>query len=87
MEQKHCFFFQNKECEFFPCHKDVEERQFNCLFCYCPLYTLGNDCGGDPIFLENGRKDCSVCSLPHIADNCDYVLEQLEMVAERMSKN
>lgn len=31
-------FFQNKECEYFPCHKTENEEEFNCLFCYCPLY-------------------------------------------------
>ena len=34
-------FFQHRACEFFPCHKGVEEEQFSCLFCYCPLYALG----------------------------------------------
>ena len=37
-------FFQNKKCEYFPCHKGIPEEDFNCLFCYCPLYTLGK-CG------------------------------------------
>lgn len=36
MENSHRFF-ENKECRYFPCHKNLEE--FNCLFCYCPLYT------------------------------------------------
>ena len=40
-------FFQNRECRFFPCHKGVAEEEFNCLFCYCPLYTLGRKCGGN----------------------------------------
>lgn len=31
-------FFENKECEYYPCHKDMES--INCLFCYCPLYHL-----------------------------------------------
>ena len=40
-------FFQNRDCEFFPCHQGVRKEDFNCLFCYCPLYALGEDCGGD----------------------------------------
>lgn len=87
MEQKHFSFFQNKDCEYFPCHKGVAEQQFNCLFCYCPLYLLGKECGGNPFFLENGKKDCSTCSLPHVADNYAYVKERLERVVERMSRN
>lgn len=33
-------FFQNRACEYFPCHKGVADEDFNCLFCYCPLYLL-----------------------------------------------
>ena len=40
-------FFQNRECRYFPCHTGVPEEEFNCLFCYCPLYTLGRKCGGN----------------------------------------
>ena len=32
-QNKHYNFFQNKECEYFPCHKGVKEEDFNCLFC------------------------------------------------------
>ena len=35
-------FFQNRACEYFPCHKGVADEDFNCLFCYCPLYLLGD---------------------------------------------
>lgn len=87
MEKKHFSFFQNKDCEYFPCHEGVEEQQFNCLFCYCPLYTLGKECGGSPIFLRDGMKDCSTCAFPHTADNYVRVTEQLERVVERMKSN
>ena len=39
-------FFQNRACEYFPCHEGVAPEDFNCLFCYCPLYALGPTCGG-----------------------------------------
>ena len=39
-------FTQHRACEFFPCHKTGHPEDFNCLFCYCPLYTLGERCGG-----------------------------------------
>ena len=32
-EGKHYAFFQNRECEFFPCHKGADPENFNCLFC------------------------------------------------------
>ena len=47
-------FISHRECEFFPCHKVENDEDFNCLFCYCPLYALGDRCGGDFVYLENG---------------------------------
>ena len=40
-EGKHFAFYTNKECEYYPCHPVPEGTEFNCLFCYCPLYMLG----------------------------------------------
>jgi len=59
-------FFQNLTCEYFPCHPIAEEKrgEFNCLFCFCPLYGMP-DCGGSYKPLANGWKDCSACTLPH----------------------
>ena len=42
MEEKHYDFFQNKLCEFYPCHPGADPETFSCLFCYCPLYALGD---------------------------------------------
>ena len=70
-------FFENRECGYFPCHKGLDE--FNCLFCYCPLYTV-EDCPGNPVYLEsNGRKikDCTDCTFPHQAENYDRVISLL----------
>lgn len=67
-------FFQNRECEYFPCHKTENVNKFNCLFCYCPLYGR-SDCGGKYVILENGIKDCSNCLLPHY--NYDYIIRKL----------
>ena len=49
---------------------------FNCLFCYCPLYHL-EDCGGNYTFTQKGVKDCSDCTLPHKANNYDYIIRKL----------
>jgi len=58
--------FTNTACPFYPCHPGVE-REFNCLFCYCPL--IAYECPGpySVITDRNGlkRKDCSACTLPH----------------------
>ena len=52
-------FFQHTQCEFFPCHKTAKPEDFNCLFCYCPLYALGDKCGGNFKWGLGGLKDCS----------------------------
>lgn len=75
-ETKNYSFFQNRACEYFPCHKIVKEENFNCLFCYCPLYALGRKCGGNFTYSENGFKDCSGCSFPHRRENYERVLER-----------
>lgn len=71
-------FFQNAACEYFPCHKIRDEKQFNCLFCYCPLYLLGKNCGGNLSYTKNGIKNCSDCTIPHIRDNYDLVIAKLK---------
>lgn len=61
-------FFTNRSCEYFPCHEGVDESEFNCMFCYCPLYTLGPECGGNFSYTERGRKNCKNCAIPHVGD-------------------
>lgn len=77
-------FVQNKKCEYFPCHKKVKEENFNCLFCFCPLYMLGDKCGGNYI-LNNGIKDCSNCIIPHSEGGYDYIMEKMEEVVKKAS--
>ena len=57
-------FFQNRNCEYFPCHEVEDADCFSCLFCFCPLYRM-EKCGGKYQILSNGVKDCSECTLPH----------------------
>ena len=71
-------FFQNRTCEFFPCHKTEETEDFNCLFCFCPLYAKGKECGGNCSYTENGVKDCSKCLFPHKKGNYDNVISKLQ---------
>jgi Zn-finger protein len=79
-------FFNHKECEFFPCHKTDDKENFNCLFCYCPLYILGDGCGGNPKYTEEGIKDCSGCTLPHDRENYGYVTGRFRDIAEKMKR-
>ena len=79
-------FFCNKECECFPCHKGIAEEDFNCLFCYCPLYALGDKCGGNFTYTSKGVKDCTHCTLPHRRSSYGYIIEQFPKVAELAKK-
>ena len=77
-------FVQNRACEFFPCHKGVAEEEFNCLFCCCPLYALGGECGGDFVVLENGVKSCENCTIPHGDKGYAYVNDKFKLITERI---
>lgn len=83
---EHYKFFQNRQCEYFPCHQGAEESTFNCLFCYCPLYALGNQCGGNCSYTKNGIKDCSACIRPHVQNNYDEILSRMGDVMELVKK-
>ena len=54
-------FFSHRQCEY-----------FHCLFCYCPLYALGEDCGGNFTYYK-GVKDCTDCLIPHSRNAYDYI--------------
>lgn len=79
-------YFCNRECEYFPCHKNADENNFNCLFCYCPLYVLGDDCGGEFKYTKSGKKDCSLCMYPHRAENYEEITGRFQEIAARMKK-
>ena len=72
-----CRYFKNDSCEFFPCHP--LDGDFNCLFCYCPLYFL-DECPGNFYMKEDGEKRikvCTDCVFPHIPENYGEMMEIL----------
>ena len=87
MDTKHYAFFQNRECEYFPCHKGIDPEEFNCLFCYCPLYPLGKQCGGNFRYTEKGIKDCTNCLIPHDPENYDLIIHRFSEIAELAKKS
>lgn len=74
---EHYKFVQNGKCEYFPCHQGLEAEAFNCLFCYCPLYALGEGCGGAFSYTASGIKNCSACTLPHGPQGYDHVMSKM----------
>lgn len=82
-------FYRNLDCTYFPCHKVENEEEFNCMFCYCPLYLM-EDCGGNHED-KYGIKDCSKCLIPHRPKGYDYINEKFakyneEKVMERFNR-
>ncbi|WP_419005736.1 cysteine-rich small domain-containing protein [Collinsella stercoris] len=73
-------FFNHSACEFYPCH-DMPAEDLNCLFCFCPLYRLGEDCGGTFTYVNGADgariKDCSTCTVPHRRENYDCIIGRL----------
>ncbi len=83
---EHYKYVQNRQCEYFPCHQGADPEQFSCLFCYCPLYALGENCGGSFTYTGNGIKDCSKCLKPHRPENYGKIMEKLPQVMELAKK-
>ena len=79
-------FTQHTACEFFPCHKTAHPEDFNCLFCYCPLYALGDRCGGNFRYIGDGIKDCSGCLRPHRRESYPAICKQMSQVLELVKK-
>lgn len=79
-------FVQNQTCEYFPCHGGVNRQDFNCLFCYCPLYALGDRCGGNFRYTEKGIKDCSACLRPHRRENYQSICDSMSGILELAKK-
>ena len=79
-------FFLNLECEYLRCHKGADPARFSCIFCYCPLYALGDRCGGNFVYTDNGIKDCSQCLKPHRRENYAKIMDKMAEVLELAKK-
>jgi len=72
-------FFSNDECKYFPCHKAPAAEDFNCLFCFCPLYHMDDKCGGIFHYTENeNKKNCIDCHLPHMPEYYDVIISKMK---------
>ena len=81
-EQQGFCYFQNQACEFFPCHKVEDTEYFNCMMCFCPLYFLPEDCGGNYQLSPRGIRDCTNCTIPHERGGYGYIINRLEHILE-----
>lgn len=80
-------FFQHRECEYYPCHAGSDPETFSCLFCYCPLYCLGENCGGNYHYTQSGIKDCKDCLRPHRRENYESICNKMGDVLELVKKH
>ena len=81
--EKDELIFTHDACPYFPCHQLPSDITFNCVFCYCPLYALGPDCGGAFRYNEKGYKDCTYCTVMHEGSRgFDRVQELFPKLAE-----
>ena len=80
-------FFQHRTCEYFPCHAGADPETFSCLFCYCPLYCLGENCGGNFRYTSKGIKDCSACLVPHQRENYKKITAKMDQVLALVKKS
>ena len=73
-------FFANTDCRYFPCHEKADPENFNCLFCYCPLYLLGDQCGGNFEYIGKSKtiKCCTKCTFPHEPENYDTIIAKFK---------
>ena len=65
-------YFQNTACPYFPCHAKANRE----------LYALGDKCGGNFVYTENGVKDCSNCLVPHSKGGYPYIMENFHKISE-----
>lgn len=75
LDTAHFKGFQNKSCEFWPCHSEAEMDGMGCMSCYCPLYFIA--CPGNYTRLPDGRKDCSQCTIIHRKGGWDIVQQYM----------
>jgi Zn-finger protein len=74
-KEQHHTFFENRQCEFFPCHEGLKE--INCLFCFCPVYADWN-CPGKWSLTSEDVKDCSKCTKLHRRSGYSKLMKHLK---------
>lgn len=78
------FFYRNTACEYFPCHTGIPKENFNCMLCYCPLYMLGSECGGNFEYLPSGIKSCMNCNRPHDPSRWQEMMDMMKVVVQKV---
>ena len=70
-----------------PAIKRIKRKISTVFSVYCPLYALGDKCGGNFQYLASGYKDCSGCLIPHRRENYGRILEKYPQIADLAKQN
>ena len=65
----------------------VWTARISTAFSACPLYALGERCGGNFTYSPQGVKDCSNCLVPHRVENYDKICARFAEIAALCRKN
>ncbi len=87
MAEKHYDFFQNRLCEYYPCHPVQTPRPSAACFATVRSTPWVTGCGGNFHYTPNGIKDCTHCLRPHIRENYSKILEKMPEILELAKKD
>ncbi len=69
----------NKECEFYPCHSNLQ----NCTFCYCPFYPCGDSSTGGKWIKNKGVWSCEDCEWVHQDKTVECIQGRLSKILQK----
>lgn len=78
-----------KICEYYPCHNNISDDDYDCRCCYCPLYEecskINNTLFGGYLLkyrdIESNKHQvfaCEKCTILHTKEYVDYYLQLKE---------
>lgn len=67
-----------RDCKYFPCHKGIDESEFDCSFCFCPFYECNDKKLGKR--LKNGKWDCSNCTVIHKKEVVEMIKKYKDII-------
>lgn len=70
-------FFENLGCKYYPCHSGIKKGEFNCLYCFCPIFVVCK---------RHSKSGCEFCKVPHDKGSYKFMMLELNnMVLHRRS--
>jgi Zn-finger protein len=79
---------KGKDCNYYPCHDGIIEEEYQCEFCFCPIYPCNIEkTGGKIISGRDGSQiwDCSDCIIVHEKENFNKIKKGLHNIIQEIS--